>query len=224
MSRLLSAVALVVLFAAGSAVARAADAPAASSATNIENPTTGFASDVARLLAAYPEGGVALEEALVALVKDQADQAMAVSELITQLGARPTPGQIAAVGNAIRLAAHFSPEKLQQAIAQLVALADDPVMMAMNIMAVSPYLEDDTQAVLGLALAKATMLLKQSGKVDIAGVIDAEIATAKDSPLHRAYVTERGGDALTTGSTNSVPKKNTIDPPRNFEPQTASPN
>ncbi len=220
MSRLLWAVAFVALFAGGIAVARAADAPAA----GIESPASGFASEAARLLAAQPEGGAALEEALVALVKDQPDQAKAVSELIAQLGARPTPGQIAAAGNAIRLAAHFTPEELQQAIAQLVALADDPATMAMNIMAVSPYLEDGAQAALGLGLAKAAMLLKQSGKVDIAGLIDAEIATAKDSPLQRAYLTERGGDVLATSSTTDVRKKNTIDPPGNFETQTASPN
>lgn len=220
MSRFLSAVALVALFAVGGVAAQAADAPA----TGIESPASGFASEAARLLAAHAEGGAALEDALVALIKDQPDQAVAVSGLIAQLGARPTPGQIAAAGNAIRRAAHFTPEELQQAISQLVALADDPAMMAMNIMAVSPYLENDAQAALGLALAKATALLRESGKNEIAGVIDAEIATAKDSPLQRAYLAERGEDLLVTGSTSNAPKKNVIAPPIDFEPQTASPN
>lgn len=223
MNRLLlsvGTVALAAFCATGSLPAQAADAPA----TSIESAALGFESETARLLATHAEGGAALEDALVALIRDQPDQAAAVSGLIAQLGARPTPGQIAAAGNAIRRAAHFTPEELQQAISQLVALADDPAMMAMNIMAVSPYLEDDAQAALGLALAKATTLLREGGKPDAAGVIEAEIATAKDSPLQRAYLIEQGEDPLVTSSTSEAPKKNAVAAPIDFEPQTASPN
>jgi stage V sporulation protein SpoVS len=90
--------------------------------------------------------------------------------------------------------------------------------------AVSPYLEDDTQAALGLALARAATQLRESGKAEIAALIDAEITTAKDSPLQRAYLAERGEDLMVTSSTNKALKTNAVAQPIDFEPQMASPN
>jgi hypothetical protein len=196
--------------------AQAAETPATVAAQQT------FASEARRLFTAYADGGVELEDALAALIDAQPDPAAAVSELIGLLGARPTPGQIAAAGNAIRRAANYTVDALMKAIAALIVAADDPMMMTMNTLAISPYLDAERQAAIGVGLARAAAGLRDSGRGSIAEVIDVEIATAEAGPLRQAYVTERG-EAITTKGIRQN-QKNPLNLPPDYEPQSASPN
>ncbi|HEY4343299.1 MAG TPA: hypothetical protein VGN05_03060 [Parvibaculum sp.] len=216
MARFFPVAALAALLVTTAISARAEEPPASGTAQST------LATEVVPLLAAHPDGGQELEDALAALVAAQPDPAVAVSELIALLGTRPSAGQIAAAGNAIRRSAKYSVAALQKAIAELIVSADDPVTMARNTVAVAPYLDDAGQAAIGTALARAMTAFRENGKASIAGVIDLEIATAVDSPLQRAYVAERG-EPIQTGTPRL--RDNAVKPfiaPKDFEPQRAA--
>jgi hypothetical protein len=220
MNRFFPAILTAAFLVASAPSAQAAEGDGTSTAAGVAK--TALTPQVAALLATYPTGGKELEDALAALLDEQADPAGSVAELIAALGARPSPGQIAAAGNAIRRAAKYTVEQLQTAIAELIVASDDPVLMAMNTIAISPYLDDAGKAAIGVAIARAITVFRTTGRTAVAAVIDVEIATGEDGPLKEAYIAERGEVFPTTG-TRQNDTTAPLEVPPNFEPQTGSP-
>ncbi|MBI1261798.1 MAG: hypothetical protein GC184_08735 [Rhizobiales bacterium] len=176
-----------------------------------------FASKVAALMAAYPDGGDDFEEALTMLAVAEPDPAKAAAILMVSLGDTATPGKIDGVIRTIDKLGNYTPEQIRLAVKEAVLNAADPVAAARGVLSAVPDLNQPNQLALGYGLGDAAVALRARGDTLTASVIVIEVTTSRMSVLVKSFeeTTKTTIAQTTTTKTNSTVNTQTGKTPEN---------
>lgn len=146
-----------------------------------------FASKVAALMAAYPDGGDDFEDALTMFAVAEPDSAKAAAILMVSLGATSAPGKIDGVIRTMAKLRPYTSEQIRLAVKESVLNAADPVAAARGVLSAVPDLNAPDQLALGYGLGDAAVTLREKGDTSTAAIIVIEVTTSRMSVLVKSF-------------------------------------